>query len=85
MRLGYYLNHICIRSLLKGDYSLHCTLTEMHIRKLVRQNPTADDIMMFCFVDCAEICIGQPWRFPITGCDKLVTFLSMYSRFVLYC
>ena len=53
--------------------------------KLVRENPTADNIMMFNFADCADKCLRQPWRFAIVGRDKLVTELSTYTSYTLYC
>jgi hypothetical protein len=40
-------------------------------------------MMIFDFEDCADKCLGQPWMFPVTGSDKLVTLLSAYTRYLL--
>jgi len=55
------------------------------ITKFVRENPKADDIMMFDFTDRADKCLRRPWRFAIAGSDKLVTELSTYTSCTLYC
>jgi len=41
-------------------------------------------MMMFNFADFADKCLGQPWRFAITGGDELVMQLSLYSSCILY-
>jgi len=35
--------------------------------------------MWFDVTECADKCVGRPWRFHITGSYKLVTQLSTYS------
>jgi len=56
----------------------------MLIRKFICENPSADNIMMFNFADCADKCLCQPWRFPITGSNTLVTLLYTDTRCTLY-
>ena len=53
--------------------------------KFVRDNPRADDIMMFHLADPADKCLCGPWRFAIAGSDKLVTELSTYTSSTLCC
>jgi len=40
--------------------------------------------MIFDVTDCADKCLGWAWRFAVTGNDKLVTQLSMYTSCLLY-
>ena len=54
------------------------------MRKFVRDDATAYNIMMFDFADRADNCLCSPWRFPIMGSDKLVTTLSAYTRWMVY-
>jgi len=72
MRYGYYLNDIYLHSLLQGDWRRFHTLTGMLIKILIHDTPRADNIMMFDFAECADKCLGWPWRFRITGSDKYV-------------
>ena len=39
---------------------------------------------MVDIADSADKCLGQQWRFPITGGYKLVTQVSRYSSWMLY-
>jgi len=55
------------------------------ITKFVRENPSADDLMMFDFADRADKCLRRPCRFALPGSDKLVTELSTYTSGILYC
>jgi len=52
--------------------------------RLVRENPTTYNIMIFDFTDCEDRCHGQPGRFPITGTHTFITLLSEYTRYTLY-
>jgi len=52
----------------------------MPVMKLVRENPRADNIMMFDFAHCVDRCLDYPWRVPVTGKDKLITWLSKYTH-----
>jgi len=72
VRIGCYLNHIRLRSLLKGLWGLFRPFPGTFITKLVCMDPRIEHIMMFTFADCADKCLGRPWRFPITGRDELV-------------
>jgi len=72
VRFGYYLNHIGLHSLLKDIYSLFGPLLGTFITKFISENPRTDNIVMFNFAECLDKCRGQPWKFPITGSDKLV-------------
>jgi hypothetical protein len=40
--------------------------------------------MMIDFVDCAEKCISRPWRFPITGSNEFIMYLTTDTRCRLY-
>jgi len=53
--------------------------------KFVREDPRADDIMMFDFADWAEKCLRWPLRFAIAGSNKLVTELSTYTSCTVDC
>jgi hypothetical protein len=81
---GYYVNHIRLRRLLQGLYSLFRPFPGMFIKKFVCENPRTDNIVMFNFADCADKCLGRPWRFAVTECDKLVMYLSTYPLCALY-
>jgi len=39
---------------------------------------------MFNFADCTDKCLGQQWRFAVTGSEELVPELSMYPGCALY-
>ena len=41
-------------------------------------------MMMFNLVECADKCLGQQWRFPISSGNKVVTYLSALTRCTLY-
>jgi len=40
---------------------------------------------MFNFADYADKSLRRPWRFAVAGSDKLVTELSSYTSYSLYC
>jgi hypothetical protein len=67
-----YRNHIRFHSVLSRDYSLVRQLPGMFVRKFAHEIPRADVIMMFNFADFADKCLGRPWRFLITGSNRLV-------------
>jgi len=69
MTYGNCLNHILCRSLLKPDYSLLHPLMGTFIRKFICENARADNIIMFCFTDCADKSLCWPWWFPFRGSD----------------
>jgi hypothetical protein len=84
MRYGDYLNHRWFQSLLYGEKSLYLPPLGMLITKLVRDNRRAGTIMMFEIADCADKCLGRPWRVPVTGSNKLDMFLMTYIHCVLH-
>jgi hypothetical protein len=55
----------------------------MFLWKFVLKNSRAYNIMMCDFADCADICLGRPWMFPVTLSDQLVTKLSAYTGHLL--
>jgi hypothetical protein len=55
------------------------------ITKLVREDPRTYTIMMPDVDDTADKRLGLPWRFLITGSDKLVIQLSLYTSCTLCC
>jgi len=85
VRIGCYLNHIRLRSLLSGLYSLFRPFQRTFLTKFVCENPRTDHMLIFNFADCADLCLGRPWKFPVPGSDELVMKLSTYPSFALYC
>ena len=51
----------------------------MLITRFISENPSTDNIMMFDWADCADICLHQPLRFLITGGNKLVN-VALYAH-----
>jgi len=72
VRIGCYPNHIRLCSILEGLQSLFRPFPGMYITKFGCEIPRTGNIVMFKFTDCADKCVGQPWRFPDTGRDELV-------------
>jgi len=68
----YSLNHIRLRSILEGRWGLFRSFPGTFIPKFIHPDPRTDNILMFNFVDCPDIYLGQPCSFAITGSDKLV-------------
>jgi len=73
VRSEYYLIHRQLRSLLWSLWSLYRPFPGTFLTRFISQNLRTDDIVMFNFADCVDICLGWPWRFAFTGSDKLVT------------
>jgi len=83
MRVDYYLDHIYVRSLLKGNQCLCCPLPGMSITTFVSENARANNVMIFNLVDCADKCLDWPWRFPVMSHGKLNLGLSAHTRCTL--
>jgi len=79
-----YLNHIRLHSLLWGLLSLFHPFPGTFITIFVCENPRTDNLVISNFADCADKCLGRPWRFAVTGSDELVTELSTYASSALY-
>jgi len=84
VRSSYYLNHRRLFSVHHGPNSLFRPLPGTFLPNFICENPRTDNIMMFHFTDCVDKSLSQPWRFPGSGSDELVTQLLIHPSGTFY-